>query len=122
MKITSKNVQLPPKTTSLIADKYQHLVGRNLDLLFSRCEVVFHNGFGDYEVSLKVHLETQSFYVLRTDLLLDNAIEDAFLSLYYKIEKYENKLAAKQFFRSKLQKILRFLSSGKARRSAKITY
>ncbi|MFH0262990.1 hypothetical protein ACPV54_24965 [Vibrio mediterranei] len=122
MKITSKNVQLSPSVTSLIDGKHQDLVNRNLGLLFSSCEVIFHNGFGDYEVALKVHLDNQSFYILRTDLLLENAIEDAYLSLYYKIEKYESKQAAKQFFRSKLQSILRFLSNSKAKLSTKVTY
>ncbi|MCY9854352.1 hypothetical protein [Vibrio mediterranei] len=122
MKITSKNMVLQPQTESLITNRYQDLMNRNLDLLYTRCELTFHNGFEDYEVALKVHLDTQSFYILRTDLLLDNAIEDAFLSLNHKIEKYESKLAAKRFLRTKLQAVIRILSNGKDRVSAKISY
>ncbi len=102
----TKNLQrvaITEQTQSALDQECQQLWDSFPDLVDVESNIMFHQGFGDYEITLKTTLPHQTICVVRNDRLLDEALSDAFAASHHKLTKYQDKQRVKLFWAGKLK-------------------
>ncbi|GAL35849.1 hypothetical protein JCM19240_4784 [Vibrio maritimus] len=98
-----QRVAITEQTQSLLDQQCQQLWDKFPNLVDVESNIKFHQGFGDYEVTLKATLPLQTICAVRNDRQLDEALSDVFAALHHKLTKYQDKQRAKRFWVGKLK-------------------
>lgn len=106
MKTNLQKVAVPGLIQSMLDLECRNLWDSYPNLVDSTVDVLFHRGFGDYEVVLKAELCGRTIYVVRTDLRLQDAITDAYAALNHKLSKHQDRNRAKRFMAEKFKMYL----------------
>lgn len=120
MKNLTRNVVITPQTQSMINEQLSTLMQLTEGALHVEYEAKFNIVFQDYEIKVSAFLPDQTFYLNNTDCDLDKGLEDAFLTLQYKLTKYHDKKAFQRAIALKIGLILNALNNNRQALLAKI--
>ena len=120
MKNLTQNVVIEPQAQSMINEQLSTLMQLTENALYVENDVKFNIVFQDYEVQVSAFLPSQTFYLNNTDYDLEKGLEDAFLGLQHKLQKYYDKKAVKQVIATKIGQMVNALNSNRQTLLAKI--
>lgn len=105
MQINTHSVELSPKLRSMIQEEHMYLYRFNVFILLLKCDIEVLDAAQDtYQVTLTLYLQDQTFKIVSCDWELEDAIEEAFLSLQEKMMRHKAKLRL-GFIREKLERL-----------------
>ncbi|PMH03275.1 hypothetical protein [Vibrio lentus] len=113
MKNLTRNVVITPQTQSMINEQLSTLMQLTEGALHVEYEAKFNIVFQDYEIEVSAFLPSQTFYLNSTDCDLDKGLEDAFLGLQHKLQKYDDKKAVKQAIATKISQVVNALNGNR---------
>ncbi|GAM60777.1 hypothetical protein JCM19232_3719 [Vibrio ishigakensis] len=89
----------------MIQEEHMYLYRFNVFILLLKCDIEVLDAAQDtYQVTLTLYLQDQTFKIVSCDWELEDAIEEAFLSLQEKMMRHKAKLRL-GFIREKLERL-----------------
>lgn len=94
MQINTHNLNLSPKLRSMIEEEHMYLYRFNIYILLLKCDIKMLEGVlqDTYEVCLTLYLQDQTYTIVSCDWELEDAIEQAFISLQDKMMRHKSGL------------------------------
>ncbi|GEM80261.1 hypothetical protein [Vibrio superstes] len=93
MQINTYNLEVSSKIRSMIEEEYKYLHRFNQFILLLKCDIEeFDASLDSYQVTLTLYLQDKTYTIISCDWELEDAVEEAFISLQDKLMRQQARL------------------------------